>query len=147
MARLEKQFESNKVEWETPLEVFEPLNVEFNFTMDVAASEENKKCDAFLSQADNGLLSSWSGVCWCNPPYGRDLSKWVKKAVSETWNGITTVMLIPVRSNTIWWHDLCIPFGEIRFIKGRPKFGGADQGLPWPLAIIVFRGKPDVKAA
>lgn len=142
MARLDKQFESAKTEWETPLDLFNPLNDEFRFEMDVCALPENTKCEKFLSPDDDGLVSKWGGVCWCNPPYGRDLAKWVRKACCETWNGVTTVMLIPVRSNTKWWHELCIPFGEIRFVLGRPKFGGADQGLPWPLAVIVFRGKP-----
>lgn len=139
MARLDKQFESAKTEWETPEDLYDPLNDEFHFTLDVAADRDNAKCARYLSVADDGLTSEWGGVCWCNPPYGRDLAKWVRKAVFETWNGVTTVMLIPVRSNTQWWHELCIPFGEIRFVKGRPKFGGADEGLPWPLAVIVFR--------
>lgn len=142
MARLEKQFESATVEWATPDDIFSPLANEFAFAMDVAANDANAKCKEFISREQNGLETPWRGVCWCNPPYGRDLSKWVRKAVWETWNGVTTVMLIPVRSNTAWWHELCIPFGEIRFVRGRPKFGGADEGLPWPLAIIVFRGRP-----
>ena len=142
MARLEKQFESATVEWATPDNIFEPLAKEFLFALDVAANAENAKCSEFITREQDGLSVAWHGVCWCNPPYGRDISKWVRKAVYETWNGVTTVMLIPVRSNTAWWHELCIPFGEIRFIKGRPKFGGADEGLPWPLAIIVFRGRP-----
>lgn len=144
MARLEKQFESAKTEWETPTDLFAPLDAEFGFTLDVAADAANAKCKRFLTATDDGLATDWSGTCWCNPPYGRDLSKWVRKAVRQTWDGVTTVMLIPVRSNTAWWHDLCIPFGEIRFVRGRPKFGGADEGLPWPLAIIVFRGRPKV---
>lgn len=142
MARLDKQFESATTEWETPDEIFEPLAKEFKFTLDVAAIAENTKCKKYLSPEQDGLNSPWEGICWCNPPYGRDLSKWVRKAVWETWNSVTTVMLIPVRSNTVWWHDLCLPFSEIRFIKGRPKFGSADQGLPWPLAILIFRGRP-----
>lgn len=145
MARLTKQFESSKTEWKTPASIFDPLNAEFGFTVDVAASQENAMCGDFITKDENGLSTPWRGVCWCNPPYGRDIQKWVKKAVVETWNHITTVMLIPVRSNTMWWHELCIPFGEIRFVRGRPRFGGADQGLPWPLAVIVFRGKPQIK--
>jgi phage N-6-adenine-methyltransferase len=147
MARLDKQFSSDKVEWETPPDLFDPINNEFGFTLDVAADSTNAKCNKYLTLSDDGLNTPWSGVCWCNPPYGRDLSKWVRKGCIETWNGVTSVFLIPVRSNTKWWHELCIPFGEIRFVKGRPKFGGADQGLPWPLAIIVFRGKPILQNA
>jgi|LakMenEpi03Aug12_release.lakeMendotaPanAssembly.Ray.scaffolds.fasta_scaffold197323_5 phage N-6-adenine-methyltransferase len=143
MARIDKQFSSEKVEWEPPLDLFDPLNDEFGFTLDVAADSTNAKCEKYLTLSDDVLNTPWSGVCWCNPPpYGRDLAKWVRKGCVETWNGVTSVFLIPVRSNTRWWHDLCIPFGEIRFVIGRPKFGGADQRLPWPLAIIVFRGKP-----
>ena len=130
MARPEKQFESATVEWATPADIFEPLAKEFTFVLDVAANAENAKCSEFITREQNGLLSPWRGVCWCNPPYGRDLSKWVRKAVWETWNGVTTVMLIPVRSNTAWWHDLCIPFPE-RY--GLPaicqKFIRWDEGL------------------
>jgi phage N-6-adenine-methyltransferase len=144
MARLEKQFESATVEWSTPDDIYQPLNSEFGFTLDVAANDSNAKCCDFLTKDQDGLKQNWRGVCWCNPPYGRDLQKWVRKAACSTWDGTTTVMLIPVRSNTKWWHELCIPFGEIRFVKGRPKFGNADKGLPWPLAVIVFRGKPQI---
>ena len=144
MARLTKQFESAKTDWETPDDVFIPLDKEFGFSLDVAASAQNTKCSSFLSEEDNALEKQWSGTCWCNPPYGRDLQKWVRKAVIETWNHVTTVMFIPARTNTKWWHEFCIPFGEVRFVKGRPKFGGANQGLPWPLAIIIFRGKPKI---
>jgi len=146
MARLDKQFESATVEWSTPDDIFKPLEEEFGFTLDVAASDENAKCIEYISSERDGLKTPWKGVCWCNPPYGRGLSKWVRKAVWETWNGVSTVVLIPVRSNTIWWHELCIPFGEIRFVKGRPKFSGASEGLPWPLAVIVFRGRPTLAA-
>jgi phage N-6-adenine-methyltransferase len=146
MARLDKQFESATVEWSTPPDIFKPLNDEFGFTLDVAANSQNTQCKNFISKEQDGLVAEWIGVCWCNPPYGRDIKKWVKKAVIHTWDGVTTVMLIPVRSNTVWWHQLCIPFGEIRFVKGRPKFGGADKGLPWPLAVVVFRGKPSIIA-
>lgn len=147
MARLEKQFESATVEWPTPQDIYEPLFAEFGFTLDVAANSSNAKCKQFFDKETNGLAQKWSGVCWCNPPYGKDLKNWVKKAAIETWHGVTTVMLIPVRSNTVWWHQYCLPFGEIRFVKGRPKFGNAKEGLPWPLAVIVFRGKPVIEKA
>lgn len=141
MARLEKQFESATVEWSTPDSIFEPLNHEFNFTLDVAANEKNSKCEKFISKEQDGLIQSWSGNCWMNPPYGRGLSNWMKKAVQEQKNGVTTVCLIPARTNTNWFHDVVIPHAEIRFVRGRPKFGNADQGLPWPLLILIFKGE------
>jgi site-specific DNA-methyltransferase (adenine-specific) len=140
LARLDKQFESATVEWPTPDTLWCPLNEEFGFTLDVAATNENTKCLQFFTKADDGLAQPWQGVCWMNPPYGRELSKWVKKAVEEQKNGVTTVCLIPARTNTGWWHDFVIPHAEVRFVRGRPKFGNANQGLPWPLAILIFKG-------
>lgn len=145
MARLSKQFESASVEWTTPAEIFDPLNKEFGFTLDVAATAENTKCNQFYNKETDGLNSPWSGICWMNPPYGRGLGKWMHKAAKERENGVTTVCLIPARTNTNWFHDICLKYGEVRFIRGRPKFGGADKGLPWPLVIIIFRSIPDSK--
>ena len=82
-------------------------------------------------------------MCWLNPPYGQNsahkLSNWVQKAFHDSEKyGATIVMLIPARTNTKWWHRFCMRAGEIRFIEGRPKFGGAKHGLPQPLAVVVF---------
>ena len=144
MARLDKQFESAKTEWETPAELYDPLNAEFQFTLDVAADASNSKCSEFIGVNADGLLTPWRGVVWCNPPYGRGLGAWAKKAARETFQGITSVLLIPARTNTAWFHKYCLSYGEVRFIKGRPKFNGAAEGLPWPLCLVVFRGKPPV---
>ena len=124
MARLDKQFSSNSVEWPTPDSLFQPLNQEFGFTLDVAANLENTKCEAFFSKEENGLIQPWKGICWMNPPFGRELKLWMKKAVEEQKRGVTTVCLIPSRTNTIWFHETVLPNAEIRFVKGRPKFGG-----------------------
>ena len=144
MARFEKKFESATVEWPTPQGLFDELHAEFGFTTDVAATDENAKCAHYYTQEQDGLKQDWRGVCWMNPPYGRAMVEWLKKAIRETWNGTTTVCLIPARTNTSWWHDLCQKYGEVRFVRGRPKFGGADHGLPQPLAIVVFRGRPQL---
>lgn len=144
MARFEKKFESATVEWPTPQELFDELNEEFGFTTDVAATNDNAKCAHYYTQEQDGLKQDWRGVCWMNPPYGRAMVEWLKKAIRETWNETTTVCLIPARTNTAWWHDLCQKYGEVRFVRGRPKFGGADHGLPQPLAIVVFRGRPQL---
>ena len=134
-----QKFATNTNEWATPNSLFEPLHQEFNFTCDVAASHENAKCPIFFDKQTNALTQHWSGTCWMNPPYGENLKKFIIKAFEEAQKGnATTVCLIPARTNTDWFHQYCLK-GEIRFIKGRPKFNNAKHGLPQPLAIVVFR--------
>lgn len=133
------KFAGASTEWATPDEVFDPLNAEFGFTLDVAASEENAKCRSFFDKEQNALNRHWHGVCWMNPPYGKDVPKWMQKAADEAKRGVTTVCLIPARTNTNWFHDICFKHGEVRFVRGRPCFGGAKHGLPFPLAIVIFR--------
>jgi len=135
------RFDSQSVEWETPDEIFAPLNKEFNFTCDVAASPENAKVGIYFTKEDDALSRKWHGRCWMNPPYGRDLPKWLQKALDESYKGVITVCLIPARTNTAWFHELCFNQAEVRFIKGRPKFNNADFGLPFPLAIVIYRRK------
>jgi len=147
-----KIFDSEKVNksldstvWGTPKEIFDPLNEEFNFTLDVCAISENSKCIRFFTPIEDGLNQSWDGeVCWCNPPYGRTVKDWCKKAFEQSKKGTTTVLLIPCKTNTHWWHDLVIPFAEIRFLRGRVKFLLPDgeqsrEALPWPLAFVIYR--------
>lgn len=141
------RFASKTIEWATPANVFDPLNSEFRFTLDVCANSENSKCPAFYDMEKNGLAQQWVGTCWMNPPYGREMTEWLRKAIAERENGVTTVALIPARTNTGWWHDLVIPNGEVRFLRGRPKFVGAKHGLPFPLAIVVFRAAQPALAA
>ena len=145
MANFDKnRFAAKSVEWETPFEFFSPLNAEFKFTLDVCATQENKKVSNCFTLSENGLIQSWKdNTCWMNPPYGREMVKWLEKAKNETKSGVTTVCLIPARTNTSWWHSICLKASEIRFVKGRPKFGNATHGLPFPLAIIIFA--PDTK--
>ena len=121
------------------------MNAEFGFTLDAAASEANRKVEAFISAERDAMTVPWGrNVCWLNPPYGEGhrLSAWVRKAWEESEMGATVVMLIPARTNTNWFHDYCLARGEVRFVRGRPKFGGAAHGLPQPLCFVVFRG-PD----
>jgi phage N-6-adenine-methyltransferase len=144
MAGFKGKFDSNRQDWETPKELFDTVDAEFHFTLDAAASENNKKVKKFISAEQDAMTLSWGkNVCWLNPPYGKGhkLSAWVKKAYQESLTGATTVMLIPARTNTNWFHDYCLKHGEVRFVRGRPKFGGADHGLPQPLCFIIFRGK------
>lgn len=127
------RFASKKQEYETPKKLFDKLNNEFNFTIDVCADTYNKKVEKYYSEEDDALTKDWDGICWMNPPY-KDLKTWIAKAYKESLKGATVVCLIPARTNTNWWHEYCMR-GEIRFIKGRPKFEGCKYGL---LAIIVF---------
>lgn len=141
MGKFGGKFDSATVEWATPQGMFDEYDAEFGFTLDVAATAENSKCADYFTKEVDGLSQEWSGVCWCNPPYGRAMKLWLQKAVDESANGVTTACLIPARTNTAWFHDLCLKHGEVRFVRGRPKFGGADHGLPQPLALVIFHGK------
>ncbi len=131
------RFASKKQDYATPWDLFNVLNEEFHFTLDVCADEQNRKVDKYFSIKDDGLSQYWKGVCWMNPPY-KDMKKWIIKAYEESIKHDSIVVcLIPARTNTNWWHDYCMK-GEIRFIRGRPKFEGCKHGLPQPLAVVIF---------
>lgn len=131
-------FSSNKEDWETPQELFDKLDQEFNFTVDVASSEENHKCNRYYTEKENGLKQNWDNeIVWCNPPYGRKIGEWVKKASESS---TTVVMLLPARTDTKWFHEYIYNKAEIRFIKGRLKFGNSVNSAPFPSMIVIFRG-------
>ncbi len=138
LVRPELRFKSATNEWATPDSLWQPLNAEFAFTLDVCSTDANAKCARHFTLADDGLKQPWSGVCWMNPPYGTQLAKWVRKAYEESQRGALVVGLIPVRSNTSYWHDYVMK-GEYRFLRGYPRFGNAKQGLKAPLAVVVWR--------
>lgn len=129
-------FSSQTDLWETPLSFFNLLDNEFHFDCDVCALPENAKCKKFYSPEENGLLKNWGGTCWCNPPYGRKIGEWVKKA-SES--NATVVMLLPARTDTKWFHEYILNKAEIRFIKGRLKFGNSKNSAPFPSMVVIFR--------
>jgi len=139
MADFDTRFKSNTVEWPTPPELYEPLNAEFGFDTDVAATAENAKCANYWTKEQDGLVQPWGRCNWMNPPYGRDVPRWLSRALDESRRGATTVCLIPARTNTGWFHELCLGAAEVRFVRGRPKFGDADHGLPLPLAVVIYR--------
>ena len=139
MADFDTRFMSKTVEWPTPQELYLPLHDEFRFEMDVAATAENTKCPAFWTKEQDGLVQPWARRNWMNPPYGRDVPRWLARALDESKRGATTVCLIPARTNTGWFHALCLEAAEVRFVRGRPKFGDADHGLPLPLAVVIYR--------
>jgi phage N-6-adenine-methyltransferase len=131
---------SSKTEiWETPQDFFNKYNDLYHFTLDVCATPENAKCPNFFTKEDDGLSKDWSGVCWMNPPYGREIGKWMKKAYESSLNGAVVVCLVPSRTDTMWWHEYAMK-GEIEFIKGRLKFGGSKNSAPFPSAVVVFGG-------
>ncbi len=135
-------FTSKSVEYSTPIEIVEPLIKEFNIILDVCASGDNNKCSKYYTKYQDSLNRDWHkvGNCWMNPPWSRELKKWVEKAYEESKKGITVVCLLPVRSNTIWWHKLIIDTkAEVRFLKGEIKFNGMDRGLWLPCAIVIFK--------
>ena len=131
-------FSSKSDNWETPPQFFQALDAEFHFDLDVCALPENAKCQKYYTPEDDGLSQPWDGTCWCNQPYGRSISAWVKKASeSET----TVVMLLPARTDTRWFHEYIYGKAEVRFIKGRLKFGGSKNSAPFPSMVVIFRGE------
>jgi phage N-6-adenine-methyltransferase len=128
-------------QWATPQDLFDQLDAEFGFDLDVCASDDNAKCSRYFTEADDGLAQTWSGVCWMNPPYGEAIGKWVEKARESAEAGATVVCLVPARVDTAWWWDNC-RYGEVRFLRGRLKFGDSDTSAPFPSAVVIF-GRPE----
>ena len=130
-------FSSKTCEWETPAYLFEEYNYKYHFDLDICATNENAKCLRYFTKEQDGLRQEWRGVCWMNPPYGREIGKWVEKAYKSALKGATVVCLLPARTDTSWWHDYCMK-GQIEFIRGRVKFGNSKHGVPFPSAIVIF---------
>lgn len=136
---------SNTPEWATPQDFFDKLDKEFQFTLDPCSTHKNAKCSKHYTKEDDGLSKNWGGQrVFCNPPYGRELPKWVKKCYEESLNGTLVVMLIPARTDTRWFHDYIYNKAEIRFVKGRIKFGEGKQGAPFPSMVVIFRASKGV---
>lgn len=132
-------FRNDTPEWETPQAFFDEMDREFHFTLDVCATPENAKCQRYFTKTQDGLAQHWSGVCWMNPPYGRQIGRWVRKALDASRAGATVVCLVPARTDTTWWHLAAENGAEIRFLRGRLRFGGMAHNAPFPSAIVIFR--------
>jgi len=135
---------SEDMTWGTPQDFFDKLDNEFKFTLDPCATKETAKCKKYYTKEDNGLLMGWDGeIVFCNPPYGREIKHWVKKCYNEGKKHETTVvMLIPARTDTIYFHDYIYHKSEIRFIKGRLKFVGKQKGsgsAPFLSMVVIFK--------
>lgn len=127
--------------WATPQDFFDSLNDEFHFELDACAVPENAKCERYITPDMDGLTQDWdANSIWCNPPYGREVGKWVAKAAREAMEGKTVVMLLPARTDTRWFHQYIYHKAEIRFIPGRLRFGGAKNVAPFPSMVVIFRG-------
>lgn len=121
--------------------MFNELDREFHFDLDPCATDFNAKCSNYFTKKQDGLSRGWWGSVFMNPPYGREIIKWVKKAYEESKRPLVDVVvcLVPARTDTAWWHDYCMK-GEIRFIRGRIKFSGKGSA-PFPSAIVIFRNE------
>jgi phage N-6-adenine-methyltransferase len=131
-------------EWATPQDFFDVVNAEFGFDLDVCALDSSAKCARYFTPETDGLAHDWKGTVWMNPPYGDVIADWMSKAHLSAREGATVVCLVPARTDTAWFHDHCFPF-EVRFIRGRLRFGKAEASAPFPSCLVVLG--PDVKKA
>lgn len=136
----ELMFSSETDLWSTPQEFFNEWNEKYKFTLDVCSDGINNKCKDYFTKEHDGLVQEWKGSCWMNPPYGREIIKWMKKAYESSLEGATVVCLVPARTDTKWWHEYAMK-GEVTFIRGRLKFGESKNPAPFPSAVVVFKGK------
>jgi len=134
-------FSSKNQEWETPQAFFDKLNKEFNFTLDPCCFPETAKCDKYYTPIEDGLAQNWEGeTVYCNPPYGRQQKLWIKKCYEEGMKPNTTVvLLVPSRTDTIAFHSYIYHKAEIRFVKGRLKFGNSKNAAPFPSMIVIYK--------
>lgn len=134
-------FSSQTDNWATPQWLYDELNEEFNFNLDPCASANNAKCTKFYTKEDDGLKQNWVGYrVFCNPPYGKEIGKWVEKCSQEAKKDNTLcVMLIPARTDTRWFHEFIYNKAEVRFLKGRLKFGNSTNSAPFPSMVVIFK--------
>lgn len=134
-------FSSASDNWGTPQDFFDKLNAEFGFDLDVCATKENAKCSKYFTKGQDGLNQYWgANTCWMNPPYGREIKAWVRKACdTSNFQGVVVVALLPARTDTAWFWDYIQGKAEIRFIRGRLKFGGCKNSAPFPSMVVIWR--------
>lgn len=133
-------FSSQNDVWSTPQAFFDKLNEEFRFTLDACALPENAKCELYFTPETDGLVQDWGGhIVFCNPPYGKDIAVWVEKCYMESRKENTkVVMLLPARTDTVYFHRYIYKIAEIRFVKDRLKFGNASNSAPFPSMVVIF---------
>jgi phage N-6-adenine-methyltransferase len=132
-------FSSTSCEWSTPRRLFDELQAEFRFDLDPCATPDNATCARYFTRDDDGLAQEWTGRVFMNPPYGAEIGAWMRKAWESAQSTAELVVcLIPARTCTAWWHEYAAR-GELRFLRGRLKFGGTKTSAPFPSALAVFR--------
>lgn len=138
-------FSSKTDDWTTPQDFFDELNREFGFTLDPCADQFNHKCATYYTKEQDGLAQNWGGErVFCNPPYGKEIGRWVQKSLEESKKENTlVVMLIPARTDTKYFHDYIYGKAEIRFVRGRLKFGNSKNAAPFPSMVVIFNNKED----
>ena len=140
---------SKKMDYCTPQAFFDKLNEEFHFVLDAAATEKSAKCNLFYTPETDGLKMPWivgeGESVFCNPPYGRAIGLWVRKAYEEAQNGARIVLLIPARTDTAYFHDYIYGKAEIRFLRGRLHFEDEDGNryppAPFPSMIVIYNSR------
>jgi site-specific DNA-methyltransferase (adenine-specific) len=143
------RYNGNGREWETPPEVFAPLDAEFGFTLDPCATPANAKCAKFYTESQDGLEQDWRGErVFMNPPYGKEIYPWTRKAKTEAERGTLVVGLLPASTDLQWWHDDIVGRAEVRYIRGRVRFltdGPYRASGFFPSVIVVWtpRGEPN----
>lgn len=130
-------FSSMHLDWSTPRAFYQALDAEFGFSLDACANKGNAKCATFYV-GDEGLRAPWLPSTFVNPPYGRQIGKWVKRAYEQSRRGFTVVALLPSRTDTRWWHDYVMKAAEIRFIRGRLRFDGGQWNAPFPSVVVIW---------
>jgi len=133
-------YSSRSEEWATPADFFAELDAEFGFTLDPCATRQNAKCRRHFTKADNGLAQDWGQhTVFCNPPYGRDIGEWAKKCFEASLAGATVVLLVHARTDTRYFHNWIYGKAELRFVRGRLKFGDSKQSAPFPSLVAIYR--------
>lgn len=145
MGKHDVHFSHESVEWETPQAFFDELHKEFDFEFDACATPQNAKCAHYFTKEHDALAHPWHVYAtrfFMNPPYGREIKHWVQKAFEESLVSCTVVCLLPARTDTAWFHEWCLPYAEIRYLRGRLKFGGAKNSAPFPSMLAIFKPPP-----
>lgn len=129
---------SSTDQWATPRAFFDQWDARFRFEVDVCADHTNAKCRRYFTADDDGLAQEWAPFrCWMNPPYGREIGRWMAKALEESRRGALVVCLVPARTDTAWWHEYAM-HGRVVFVRGRLRFGEARNSAPFPSAVVIF---------
>ena len=139
----------DKFERSTPQWLFDILDMEFNFDIDVCASKYNAKCKHYITKELNCLKGDWYNkdldklncgflTCWMNPPYGRKIKPFMKKAYEQSLKGNIIVSLVAGRFDTRWWWNWVLKAYKIQFIKGRLKFDNMPTGAKFPSCLVIY---------